>query len=321
MTGQRYLLHGVSIVSDLVLSDLQADPGAAVPQVRVTIGAVPMPPAQAVAHRGGRMYWDGRRLLLWIPGTARFAITDQEICVEPAAGADHEAVQMLLLGSVWAACCHLRDCLLLHASAVLIGTTCVAFLGDSGAGKSTLAALLATRGHRIAADDTCLLVGTPAATRLYPGPVQLKLWREHLPLLADAAAQIRPAAQQPGKFKLALPGHWLTQAQTVRRLLLLDSNAGGSPLGFIALSPLDALRVLAAHTFRLKILTLLGRQQQHFAQCAAVLANTEVYRWIRPWGMQHSAQMLDMLEDWLAGCPPHGTARRSAAPGADSTVS
>src|SRR5262245_57640144 len=100
---------------------------------------VPEAPPHAIALGGGRMHWDGQRAWLSICGTARFAIAAHEICVEPEAGVDSDSLQMPLLGSVWSTCCHLRDCLLLHASAAVIGTTCVAFLGNSGAGKSTLA--------------------------------------------------------------------------------------------------------------------------------------------------------------------------------------
>jgi Mrp family chromosome partitioning ATPase len=302
--AHRYVLHGVSIASDFVLTDLRADAATREAQVRIRIGVVPAPPAQAVEVRGSYMHWDGTRVLLSTPGTARFSITDQEICVEPDAAADADSVQMLLLGSVWGACCHLRGCLLLHASAAVVGTACVAFLGHSGAGKSTLAALLAARGHLVAADDTCVLVGAAGATHLHSGPRQMKLWRESLPLLADKATEIRPAAHQPGKFKLSLPTQWLDRPQPVQRLLLLDADVGGSPAGFTRLSTLESLQALAAHTFRPKMLALLGRQQQNFALCAAVTANTEVHRWIRPWGMDRRRQMVEMLEQWLDARTP-----------------
>jgi hypothetical protein len=309
----RYVLHGVSIVSDLVLTDLRPDAGSRDPQVRIKLGAVPAAPPHAVALPRGHIHWDGQRLLLSVPGTARFAITDHEICIEPDSGADPDAIQMLLLGSAWGACCHLRGCLLLHASAAVVGTACVAFLGNSGAGKSTLAALLAARGHRIAADDTCVLVSNADATYLHPGPGQMKLWREGLPLLAEQATQIRPAAHQPGKFRLSLPAHWVDQPRRVHSLLLLDSDVAGSPASFVCLSTLDALHALAAHTFRPRLLTLLGRQQQNFALCAAVTANTAVHRWIRPWGMERRWQMTDMLEQWLDARTPANTAL--SAPG------
>ena len=301
MAEQRYLLHGVRIVSELVLTDVRPDAGSCDPQVRITLGRVPEAPPHAIALRAGRFHWDGQCVLLSIPGTARFAITRDEIRVEPDGSADSDSVQMMLLGTAWGTCCHLRDCLLLHASAAVVGTTCIAFLGNSGAGKSTLAASLAARGHLLAADDTCVLVTTSDGTHLHPGPRQVKLWREGLALLANQATQIRPAAQQPGKFKLSLATQWLEQPRAVRRLLLLDRETPENQAGFVRLAALDALQTLAAHTFRPRILALLGREQRHFALCAAVAANTEVYRWIRPWGMERRLQMLAMLEDWLDG--------------------
>jgi hypothetical protein len=300
----RYWLHGVRIASDLALTDLQPDIGHGEPHVRIELGAVPAAPRQGVPLPAGRIHWDGQRLLFSVPGLARFAITAHEIRIERDSAANPETLQMLLLGSAWGACCHLRGHLLLHASAALIGNECIAFLGNSGAGKSTLAALLAARGHRVAADDTCVLVGGRGATQLHPGPRQVKLWHEGLPLLAGQASDVRPAALQPGKFKLSLDAHWLEQSQPIQRLLLLDCAAEGRPAGFTRLDALDAMQALAAHTFRPKLIALLGCQQRHFALCAAVNTHTGIYRWIRPWGLERRLQMLAMLEAWLETPPP-----------------
>jgi hypothetical protein len=300
MAGEhRYLLHGVRIASELELRDLQLDTEPRETQVRISVGEVPAVLNGNVARLGNQAQYDGRLLLLSLRDNTRFLITANQIVVAPDTAANTELLQVFLLGTAWAACCHQRDLLLLHASAALVDTTCIAFLGNSGAGKSTLAALLAARGHRLAADDTCVLASLRDATHLQPGAPSLKLWRDALPLVADQATQVRAAAMQSGKFRVSLATRWLREPLRVQRLLLLDSDTDGSSPCFERLTPLDAVQAIAAHTFRRKLLPLLGRQQQNFRACAAVVATTQVYRWIRPWGEERQLQMIEMLEDWL----------------------
>ncbi len=102
--------------------------------------------------------------LLRLPGIATYyAREGMEIIVDPEAGAPDLDVRSYLMGSLFAIICHQRGLLPLHASAIETLQGAAAFLGASGAGKSSMVAFLARRGHRIVADDICVV--DPAAPR------------------------------------------------------------------------------------------------------------------------------------------------------------
>ena len=62
-------------------------------------------------------------------------------------------IEILLFGPVWAALCHQRGLLPLHASAIVTRGGIAAFAGHRGAGKSTTAALLSLLGYELVTDD------------------------------------------------------------------------------------------------------------------------------------------------------------------------
>ena len=296
--SHRYLLQGIRVTSDWALEDLQPDHAAEDSQVQIRTCSVPTA-LEGNVTRHGNWHWNGQQLLLSIPDVARFLITARDIRVDPDPAAEPDAMRSCLLGSAWAACCHQRDVLILHASAAVFGSACIALMGNSGAGKSTLAALLAARGHIIAADDTCVLSSEHGMTRLHSASSRLKLWRDALPILGETTGNVSAAARQPGKFQVSLHDQWSHGSLPVHYILLLENDQDGSTPRFERLSTLDCMRALAAHTFRSNVVALLGRQQQNFALSAAVAATTEVHRWIRPWGIHRQHTMLAMLEDWV----------------------
>lgn len=66
----------------------------------------------------------------------------------------------------------------LHATAVVVEGTAVAFLGDCGFGKSTLAAEFLQAGHRLLTDDLLILSKIGRQVLAYPGPPRIKLLPE-----------------------------------------------------------------------------------------------------------------------------------------------
>ena len=299
MPVYSHVLHGVRIASDVLLPDVALGDPALDPQVSIRMSAVPSQLHDAT-RRTHSSETDGKRWLFTAPGIARYLVTaGKEIAIETQQAANPEAVMAFLLGTAWAACCHQRGLLIVHASVALIGGKSVAFVGASGAGKSTLAALLAARGHCIAADDTCVLtLDDTGIVRGHPGYPQLKLWSDGLSLLPAAAARARSAIQ-PGKFRLPLESHWVDASLRLHHVLELADDRDGAAIGFEQLCGLHATRVIADNTFRPRLVDMLGRQRENFAMSTAVADAIDVHRWIRPWGWSRHGEMLAMLEKWL----------------------
>jgi hypothetical protein len=95
-----------------------------------------------------------------------------------------EVLPVLLAGTVSAFLLALRGETVLHASAVAVDGTALAFVGQSGRGKSTLAALLCVDGAKLVTDDVLTVeAGPPASCR--GGASELRL-RSSAAVIADA---------------------------------------------------------------------------------------------------------------------------------------
>jgi hypothetical protein len=90
----------------------------------------------------------------------------------------------------------------LHATAVAVGTTGCAFIGEAGTGKSTLAASFHLAGMHAFCDD-CLVIGEDGkkiiATPAYPG---VRLWDDSFEALMTDADHGLPVAQYTDKSRL-----------------------------------------------------------------------------------------------------------------------
>jgi hypothetical protein len=106
--------------------------------------------------------------LLRLDNVAAYLVTGPgEVIVSPVPGVGDAEIRVFLLSSVFGYLCHLRALFPLHASRVAIDGNAAAFCGPLGAGKSTTAAQLALRGHRLLADDVCV-IDRPHSRALVP---------------------------------------------------------------------------------------------------------------------------------------------------------
>ena len=183
-----YRLHGLLLRSALPLSGfVQRDGRHDVDVQWTTWKAVPAHPAPgrlvAASVASGRSLYaateEGGRWTVRVGGICDFVIDGSLDAVECRLDpeADPALASVLLAGLVVAFLLNLAGECVLHASAVEIDGSAVAFAGPSGAGKSTLAALLCGDGARLITDDVLRLgfeegvvcVGGGPQLRLRPG--------------------------------------------------------------------------------------------------------------------------------------------------------
>ena len=90
--------------------------------------------------------------------------------------ADLSEESLWLNGSVYAAIASINGLLPIHASAVALDGSVLAFTGQAGAGKSTLVAALGKHGFPMFCDDTLVIdVTDPDRLMCLPGHKRLKL--------------------------------------------------------------------------------------------------------------------------------------------------
>ncbi|MDX2437130.1 MAG: hypothetical protein QNL88_08795 [Acidobacteriota bacterium] len=144
--------------------------------------------------------------------------------------------------------------LVLHASAVEIDGSAVAFAGPSGIGKSTLAASFHVAGFPAFTDDGLVVTGGGGkftAGILYPG---LRLWPSSLFSFADGERDAPPVAQNSAKRRVQLPELKMSSGRTLTAIFFLtEAPAGGGTITASNLTPRDACMEVIRSSFHLDV--------------------------------------------------------------------
>jgi hypothetical protein len=229
------------------------------------------------------------------------------ILIDPLPELPEGVLQLILLGSVISVLLHQRGYLVLHASAVAIGETVVAFIGQKGAGKTTTAAALHARGHTLLTDDVVVISTNDSAEPVVlPGYPQFKLWPETAKYLGLNPDELNHLVDVPTAIKRAGPVEqgFASTPLPLQGLYLL--NVGDS---------VEIQRVTAQQAF----LELMphwqsARQGVKFAKTIGspdffrketdLLAMVPVYRFTRPLDFSLFPAAIDQLEAHVAGLVP-----------------
>jgi hypothetical protein len=287
-------------VTELLLPELPlAAPEDGERPVNIRLGATPAalfaPLATAESYEA-----NDTEFLLRLPGIASYYVRDgAEIVVQKDAGGPELDVRSYLMGNLFAVLCHQRGLLPLHASAIATPQGAVAFLGASGAGKSSIAAFLARRGHRILADDICLIdPAAPRDQRVLPMAPWLKLWSATLDAMGESSQGLPRIFSDDEKYRYVLRQ---PEAPTpLAELILLDRAEDQPGASFEPLAPVHALHAVLDFTYQSWLVRATGRMDRYFLRCGQALDGVRVTRMRRPWGFEAMDATLEALETHLA---------------------
>jgi hypothetical protein len=278
--ASSYRLFGLALRSEIDLSGLAPCAEIGVPDVEISYGPI----AAAEATPGYSETAEGT--LLSIPDVGRYLIREgRQIVIDPAPEASERNLRLFLLGSAFGALLHQRDLMPLHANAIMIGESAVAFCGHSGAGKSTIAAWFHDHGHQILADDVCVIGFDSSETALVrPGIARLRLWREALESRGRAVEDYERSFD--GMDKYDVPTHQIPQAPLpLAAIYLLGRSPEDQHKAAIKrLSGVEAVDELVSNTYRGGYLKTVGRNGVHLMQCLRIAKAVPVYQADRPWG-------------------------------------
>lgn len=278
-SDHRYRLFGLSVLSEIPLPELVADPAAEAADVCVNL--------RPIAEHGettAGLYVHGGDALLVIPKVGRFLIRGgREMVVEPAAGVSQRNLRLFMLGSAFAAILHQRSLLPLHANAVVVDGRGIGFMGHPGAGKSTLAAWFHDRGFDVLADDVCVVTPGPDGRPLaHPGIPRLRLWREALEAGGRDASVYERSFDNMDKYTVPTDLERVLPAVPLSHLYLLEKAEGDPSVDRLEGSA--AVEAMIANTYRGAYVRLMGLTRQHLLACAELARTVPVFRARRRWG-------------------------------------
>jgi hypothetical protein len=215
--------------------------------------------------------------LVRFPGWADFAISADgaRVASRPVPGVSAGTIEHIFRNQVVPLALSRAGHLVIHASAVEIGGSALAFVGESGRGKSTLAAAFAAGGGAFIADDGLLLERRGEALWAVPGPDSLRLWpdscRALLPRHRADAAPYSAKRHLRASPALAHRGEPLP----LRRLYFL--GAAAARISIRPLPPSVALIELVRHSFVIDVEDE-GLLASQFAGLACIARDAACFR-------------------------------------------
>ena len=186
-----YHLYGLRVYSEIALPAPIAQNALPPYDIEVHLGAGKAisdcaPAGQILARmflgdgRGYTLTDTGTCYALYFHQTCEFWIDHdlRSVCVHLFADVHPDMAGLFFVGNVIACLLTLAGECVLHASAVEMGNSAIAFAGGSGMGKSTLAALLCANGARFITDDLLRLQPDGKDFRCFPGTEQIRLRKD-----------------------------------------------------------------------------------------------------------------------------------------------
>ncbi len=217
-----------------------------------------------------------------------------EIIVDSHEGIDDPIIRLPLLGSVLAALLHQRGSLVLHASAVAMNGTSVAFLGNKGMGKSTIAAALLAMGHNILVDDL-LSVDSNSTENSITSPAfpRLKLWPDSVVSLGDDLKNWDFLNSHVDKRVRRVSERFQSKPLLLNRIYVL---AKGPSLEIDSIPPKDAFFELLRHLFLARYFQTSDLSPSSFYQLTNLAKKTPIFWLKRPDSLSLLSDMAELVE-------------------------
>jgi hypothetical protein len=275
----KYSAYGLTVRVPFRCSGFEQAGERAVPDLAVREGIVPRAlPSPAIAGTSWEaessrfLHRSGRR-------GGRFLVEAGEVTLERNPLADDGVLAAAFVGAVLPRAMAQRERLVLHASAVAIGSAAAVIAGASGAGKSTALAALLRMGCRMLADDvTVLAIDSEGRVDVLPGRREIRLPHESAAHLGVRCTNHSLGPQRSRKTTVPVPKQLGSGATRLDRIYLLE--AGPDPdVGVSALSGSAKFDALLSCLYG----PLFASQHSSaFPLCTSILQQADVFRISRP---------------------------------------
>lgn len=288
-------IHSYLPLPELVLAETNSD-------VRVCKGEVSCSQAYGTASS---IRWDaapdGEVRLLHEEVGKVLVRGGSKIIVEPTPSVDERVLRLFILGPALSLLLHQRGLLVLHASAVAVRDSAIAFLGMKGSGKSTMAAAMHLNGHGIVADDAVAVdFDSTGSSIVVPAFPQLKLWPDSAAALGVAPEELSLLHPQFEKRARRVARGFQQSPLPLRRIYVLAEDIDQK---IEILPSQEAFVELVRHSHAARFVSMLEATRtaaSHFRQCVKLTNCVPVCRLKRPRSLSALATVTELVEQDLA---------------------
>lgn len=242
------------------------------------------------------------RFLFSGPGALRVLVMDgREILISDEPGICSDDIRVFVLGSCMGALLLQRGLLPLHASAIEVNGTAVAFTGPSGAGKSTLAAAFHKRGYPVLGDDLLALKPGPDGTvEVFPGLRYFKLWKDMVEKYFSETFPRNTIRKNINKYHVPCDHVFSGQSLPLSCVYILQahtfSNSGDLSLLIESVQAHEKINFIIKNTYRLRYVDGLGVKARHFMDCGKTCRSAQVRKLPPVQAACHPSDVVDLLE-------------------------
>lgn len=296
MNEYQYQYYGYKLTSEVAFPMLPPGGGCGDPDIRLRLGPVSDHLDPSVWSSPFLELGEGGEAIAKVSDHLRFRIAGgSEIVLDTDSSQNSIEVETHFTSLVAGVVLHQRHALPLHASAVSIDGSAVAFAGPSGVGKSTFASAFALQGFPLIADDVCRIQFAPdGCPTVAPGPSRLRLWPDMAKALGRDPETLMTARSHHPKRVLTDVGKE-TSSLPLRALIRLSVDVQASApklerlMGPQSVMPIDEL------VYRARLGRTMGRQVEIFKQLTELGAAIRVYRLTRPDGPPDLPRLVELV--------------------------
>lgn len=234
--------------------------------------------------------------LFWKIVGAFLVHNGKEVIVDPLPNVEEKLIRLPLLSAVLATVLYQRGHVALHANAIDLYGSAVAFLGHKCSGKSTMTAALYARGHRLVSDDVVvidLINGTP---KLIPGFPQLKLMPDSASAIGNDPNKLEKLASIIDKRNYPAHNNFSLSTVPLKHFYILSE---GSCIDIKPLNPKNAFIEIFKHSFSAKVFKDSVNQynvESFFDKCADLVEKVPVSLLKRPASLELVPQIASLIE-------------------------
>lgn len=220
---QRYKGFGFYIDSDWTLPMIQSLTSQPAVDLTIQRGAVSSSGLEDEYHVSPYLHIAPEEIWLTVDHIARFCIQNDHIIVDPLTD-DAQTLETFIAYAAMPFWLCLQNCIVLRGAAVSFDQkTAQLILSHSGVGSSTIAGLATQGDARLVSDHLVILRRNDAGQfLLYPGYIQLKLWKDALKKLSLKMDRAIPLRESLEVYQY--PANYIEAPLTIASICLIKTS-------------------------------------------------------------------------------------------------